>query len=107
MAVSVNQHIGRKIERIRILKGVKQETLASELGVTQGAVSRMEQSEGIHEGKLGRIAEILGVSAEMIKNFNEEAVFNNFIEKDEVINQNCEVSQNWVRNGASTSRMVW
>jgi transcriptional regulator with XRE-family HTH domain len=40
-------HIGRKIERIRLLRGMKQETLAGHLGVTQASISKMEQSETI------------------------------------------------------------
>jgi transcriptional regulator with XRE-family HTH domain len=71
-------HIGRKIERIRELRGIKQETLASGLGITQQAVSKMEQSEKIDDEKLERVAELLGVNADTIKNFNEEAVFTNF-----------------------------
>jgi len=35
-------HIGRKISRIRELRGMKQETLASELGISQQAVSKIE-----------------------------------------------------------------
>ncbi|PHR87060.1 MAG: transcriptional regulator, partial [Leeuwenhoekiella sp.] len=32
-------HIGRKIARIRELRGMKQETLAEELGISQQSVS--------------------------------------------------------------------
>jgi transcriptional regulator with XRE-family HTH domain len=70
-------HIGRKISRIRELRGMKQETLAHELGVTQQAISKLEQSEDIDDEKLELIATALGVSAEGIKSFNEEAVINN------------------------------
>jgi transcriptional regulator with XRE-family HTH domain len=70
-------HIGRKIERIRMLRGVKQETLATALGITQAAVSKMEQSQKVSEEKLVQIAEILGVTTDAIKNFNEDAAVNN------------------------------
>jgi len=40
-------HIGRKISKIRELKGMKQETLASELGISQQAVSKIEQSADV------------------------------------------------------------
>jgi transcriptional regulator with XRE-family HTH domain len=40
-------HIGRKISKIRELKGMKQETLALELGISQQAVSKMEQSADV------------------------------------------------------------
>ena len=76
MAETIN--IGRKIGRIRELRGIKQEFLASELGVSQQSISRIEQSETVEEDKLQQIAQVLGVTAEAIKNFSEEAVFNYF-----------------------------
>jgi transcriptional regulator with XRE-family HTH domain len=69
-------HIGRKIGRIRELRGIKQEVLAAELGVSQSAVSLIERSETIDEEKLQQVAQVLGVTAEAIKNFSEEAVIN-------------------------------
>ncbi|SDF43390.1 DNA-binding transcriptional regulator, XRE-family HTH domain [Mucilaginibacter pineti] len=70
------KHIGRKINRIRELRGIKQETFAVELGISQQTVSRLEQSEEIEEDMLEKIANVLGVTSEGIKNFSEEAVFN-------------------------------
>jgi transcriptional regulator with XRE-family HTH domain len=70
-------HTGKKVERIREILGMKQETLAGKLGVSQQAISKMEQSEHIEDGKLKEVALALGVSPEAIKNFNEEAVINN------------------------------
>ncbi|RXG17974.1 helix-turn-helix domain-containing protein [Leeuwenhoekiella aestuarii] len=70
-------HIGRKIARIRELRGMKQETLAQELGISQQSVSHIEQSETLEETKLEEIAKILGVTKEGLKNFSDEAVFNN------------------------------
>jgi len=73
-----NTNIGRKIGRIRELRGIKQETLASELGVSQQSVSRMEQSDILEDDVLEKIAKVLGVTADAIKNFSEEAVVNYF-----------------------------
>ena len=70
------KHIGRNISRIRELRGMKQEALAFAIGVTQQTVSNIEGSETIEEEKLDAIAEVLGVSAEAIKNYSDEAVFN-------------------------------
>ena len=70
-------HIGRKICRIREIRGIKQEFLAQELGVSQQQVSRLEQSETIEEEVLEKIAKVLNVSPDGIKNFNEEALINN------------------------------
>ena len=73
-----NTHIGRKISRIRELRGIKQETLASELGVSQQSVSRMEQSEVLEDDVLDKVAKILGVTSEAIRSFSEEGVINYF-----------------------------
>jgi len=70
------KHIGRNISRIRELRGMKQEALAAAIGVSQQSVSNIEGSEIVDEEKLNAIAEVLGVSAEAIKNYSDEAVFN-------------------------------
>jgi transcriptional regulator with XRE-family HTH domain len=72
----LNTNIGRKISRIRELRGIKQETLAAELGVSQQTVSRMEQSDTLEDDILERVAKVLGVPADAIKNFSEDAVIN-------------------------------
>ena len=69
--------IGRKIERIREIRGIKQETLAAGLGITQQAVSKMEQSDEVDDERLAKVAELLGVTADARKNFSEEAMINN------------------------------
>jgi transcriptional regulator with XRE-family HTH domain len=57
---------------------MKQEALAVELGISQQAVSKIEQSAEVEEEALARIAKILGVTPEAVKNFSEEAVVNYF-----------------------------
>lgn len=94
METPSKSHIGRKISRIRELRGMKQEALAQALGVSQQTVSIMENSEEIDDVRLKDVAEALGVSAEAIKNFSEEAVFNyfsNFYDSStgQVNNNNC------------------
>lgn len=71
-------HIGRKISRIRELRGMKQEALAQALGVSQQTVSNLENSEELDETRLQEVAKALGVTAEAIKNFSEENVINYF-----------------------------
>ena len=73
---NTTNHIGRKISRIRELRGMKQEALAIELGVSQQTVSNIEKSAAIEADLLTQVAEILGVTPEAIENFSEEAVFN-------------------------------
>ncbi|MBS7256285.1 helix-turn-helix domain-containing protein [Flavobacterium branchiicola] len=70
------RHIGRNISRIRELRDMKQEALAQAIGTTQQSISIIEGSESVDDEKLSRIAEALGISAEAIRNFSEEAVFN-------------------------------
>lgn len=71
-------NIGQKVERIRILRGMKQETLASILGVTQQAISKLEKSDLIEDDRLEKIAEALEVTADTIKNFDEQSAVNYF-----------------------------
>jgi len=71
-------HIGRKIARIRELRGMKQETLAEELGISQQSISHIEQSETLDDGKLEEVAKVLGVTKEGIENFSDEAMINYF-----------------------------
>ncbi|MCL6220934.1 helix-turn-helix domain-containing protein [Zunongwangia pacifica] len=62
--------------RIRELRGMKQETLAEELGISQQSVSHIEQSDTLEDDKLERVARVLGVSKEAIENFSEENMLN-------------------------------
>lgn len=81
-------HIGRKIERIRRLRGMTQTELGDLLGITKQAVSKMEQTEKIDDGKIKQVADALGVTEEGLKRFTEETVLyytSNFYE-------NCKVS---------------
>jgi transcriptional regulator with XRE-family HTH domain len=70
------KHIGRNISRIRELRGMKQEALATAIGVSQQSVSNIEGSETVDEVVLEKISAALNVSTEGIKQFSEEAVFN-------------------------------
>lgn len=67
-------HIGRKIERIRRLRGMTQTELGDALGITKQAVSKMEQTEKIEDEKLKHVADALGVTEEGLKKFHEESV---------------------------------
>jgi transcriptional regulator with XRE-family HTH domain len=70
------KHIGRNISRIRELRGMKQEALATAIGVSQQSISNIEGSETVEEDKLQAIAKVLGVSADAIKNYSDETVLN-------------------------------
>ena len=84
-----SSHLGRKIERIRRLRGMTQTDLGELLGVTKQAISKMEQAEKIDDEKLKQVATALGVTEEGLKKFTEETVLyytSNFYE-------NCHVSE--------------
>lgn len=90
-------HIGRKIARIRELRGMKQETLAEELGISQQSVSHIEQSEKLDDAKLEEIAKVLGVSKEGIENFSEEAILNIIgntyhVDNSSAVNYGCTIN---------------
>ncbi|MBS7232584.1 helix-turn-helix transcriptional regulator [Flavobacterium psychroterrae] len=88
------KHIGRNISRIRELRGMKQEALAFAIGLSQQSVSNIEGSENVDEEKLTAIAEVLGVSAEAIKNYSDETVLN-------VINNTFTSNDNSTINGVN------
>ena len=69
-------HEGRNVKRIREILGIKQDALAVDLGLSQQAVSQLEQRESIEPELLERVAKKLGVKEEAIKNFNEDAAIN-------------------------------
>ncbi len=69
--------VGRKIRAIRELRNIKQETLAGQLGVSQQAISNMEQNDSIEEERLLKVAEALGVSVDDILNFRDDLIFHN------------------------------
>ena len=71
-------HIGKKISKIRELRGMKQEALATELGISQQAISKIEQSADIEDAVLNKIAAALGVNTDAIKNFDQEKAINIF-----------------------------
>ncbi|MDD2512566.1 MAG: helix-turn-helix transcriptional regulator [Proteiniphilum sp.] len=71
------RHIGRNVQRVRMYFGMKQEALASDLGISQAEVSKIEQQEEIEDDMLTRIAGVLGVSPEIIRDFDvERAIYN-------------------------------
>jgi transcriptional regulator with XRE-family HTH domain len=71
------RHDGKNLQKVRVYFGVKQEALAADLGISQQTVSTMEQQEEIDDEQLNKIANVLGVSPETIRNFDmEKAIYN-------------------------------
>lgn len=69
-------HEGRNVKRIREILGIKQDALALELGLSQQAVSALEQKEALDKDMLDKIAKAMKITPESIKSFNEEGIVN-------------------------------
>ena len=69
-------HQGRNIKRFREILGIKQETLAFDMGVSQSSISDYESKETLDDKVLEKIAGFLKVPTEAIKNFDEEQAVN-------------------------------
>lgn len=66
-----NVHHGRNVKRARLQKGIKQEALALDLGMTQQNVSRLEAQKVIEDLTLERISKVLQVPLEYLKTTEE------------------------------------
>ena len=68
---------GRNIQIIRAYVGIKQYVLASEIGVSQQKLSEIENQKEIDEELLLRIAGVLCISIDTIKNFDAKRAIDN------------------------------
>jgi transcriptional regulator with XRE-family HTH domain len=73
-----NIHHGKNIKKVREIIGMKQETLASKLDITQQAISQLEQKEIVDQAFLKDVAKAMNVSTDIIERMTEDAA-NNFI----------------------------
>lgn len=73
-----NIHHGKNVKKVREIIGMKQETLATKLDMTQQAISQLEQKEIIDQAFLRDIAKAMNVSTDIIERMTEDAA-NNFI----------------------------
>src|SRR6218665_1704311 len=69
-------HQGRAVKRIREILGIKQDALAIDLGLTQQAVSLLEQRETLDAPTLEKVAQILKVPKEAIESYNDDMAIN-------------------------------
>ncbi len=71
------QKIGGNLRKIREIKGIKQESIAKELGITTNGYGKIERGESaIKIDRLEQIASILGISALDIMQFDDSIIFN-------------------------------
>lgn len=69
-------HEGRNVKRIREILGIKQDALAIDLGLSQQAISALEQKEKIDEKLLNDVSKVLKVPIEAIKNMTDDSAAN-------------------------------
>jgi len=69
-------HEGKNIKRLREILGVKQETLATALNMSQQNISLLEAKETIDPTILQDVAKALNVPMDAIKNFSDEQAVN-------------------------------
>jgi transcriptional regulator with XRE-family HTH domain len=81
--METTKHIGNNLRKLRILRGMKQETFARELGIAQQNVSKMEKKKHISDEQLEQAAKILQTTTEQIKEFDEKSIF-----QTNIINEN-------------------
>jgi transcriptional regulator with XRE-family HTH domain len=69
--------LGNKIKKLRELKNLTQEHMATALGMNQSAYSKIESgASDVSFTKLEKIASVLGLKLEDVLSFNEQMVFN-------------------------------
>lgn len=71
---SKNTHHGHAIKRFRHTLGIKQDTLAAELGISQTLVSNYEQKTVIEDDMIEKFAKALSISPALIKELEEDPV---------------------------------
>jgi len=71
-------HQGRNVKRFREMLGIKQESLAFDLGEewNQKKISMLEQKDVIEDNLLKQISDALKIPVEAFQNFDEEKVVN-------------------------------
>lgn len=84
-------HLGRNIKRIRETLGIKQQTLADDLGDdwSQKKVSQLEDKEVIDEPLLAKVAKAMNIPVEAIRAYNENAHIYNIQNNYEGSNSNA------------------
>ncbi|PAM93178.1 transcriptional regulator [Flavobacterium sp. IR1] len=71
-------HQGRNVKRFREMLGIKQETLAFDLGDewNQKKISMLEQKDVIEDNLLKQISDALKIPVQAFQNFDEEQAIN-------------------------------
>jgi len=76
MQSPIKIHYGNNIKRLRNILGIKQDSIAFALNMTQQNFSVLEQKQEIENSLLEKIAQVMNILVDLIKKFNEEGVIN-------------------------------
>jgi transcriptional regulator with XRE-family HTH domain len=76
--MSASRHMGKQVKRFREAIGMKQETLAAEMKTSQQNISYYEKQKNMDEKLFSQLAHAMGISPEVLKNFNVEEAVNIF-----------------------------
>jgi transcriptional regulator with XRE-family HTH domain len=75
----VIMEIGTKIKVFREIKGLSQENMANDLGMSITGYGKIERNEvSVNYDRLIQISEVLGVKLENLIGFDDKVAFNNF-----------------------------
>ena len=83
----MSKQIGEKIRQIRDLKGMSQEYLASQLGISQRAYSKIERNEiKIDWDKITEISKVFEIDPMELISFDDNLIFNNCTQSGKFVN---------------------
>ena len=86
----VKIHHGRNIKFFRRAKEINQDVFAEMIGVNQSIIARIEKQKTIEDVMLAKCANVLGISVEMIKEFDLDEMMNSFTYNiDKIENSNA------------------
>ncbi|MDR0745549.1 MAG: helix-turn-helix domain-containing protein [Mediterranea sp.] len=77
-----NVHQGRNIKRVRESRGMKQFTLAQLIGLSQQAVSQIEQKSVIEEVLLDKMAIVLEVPVDVLREMEDVSDVSFYVENN-------------------------
>jgi len=91
--IEVKKHQVRNVRFFRNLKNMKQEDFAERIGVTQPVVTKIERQSVLDPPMLLKCAEVLGISVDILKDFDPEKMVDNFTYHiDKIENSNGSLS---------------
>lgn len=87
-------NVGENIRLLRRLRGFNQRDLSEKMHVTQQTLSEIENSEEVSDEQLEKVAEALGIPAEVIRDYNHEDTINFIITNNEISGQGSSIDIN-------------